>query len=225
MFKLSRRPDVARIALAVAVSVFGIAQAQAQSTPALSVQAQVGQKLFQDANLSGSRQMSCATCHDPGNHYAQPAANTRPVQLGGASLATPGFRAVPTLTYKQYTPVYSDDTFNSTGDGPGGGLTWDGRANTIAEQAAIPLLSSFEMANTDPTAVVQAVQGASYAALFQQAYGANVFSDPATAFADIGLALQQYQLEDPSFHPYTSKYDYANQGATSNGQPVFLTGA
>jgi hypothetical protein len=42
-----------------------------------------------------------------------------------------------------------------------------------------------------------------------------VFNDPATAFTDFGLALQQYQLEDASFHPYTSKYDFTSQGASS----------
>ena len=101
---------------------------------------------------------------------------------------------------------------------PGGGFTWDGRANTLAEQVSIPLLSSFEMANASQAAVVQVVQNASYAALFQQAFGANVFSDTATAFTDVGLALQQYQLEDPSFHPYTSKYDYTFLVELSNGQ-------
>ncbi|HEY0342519.1 MAG TPA: cytochrome-c peroxidase, partial [Steroidobacteraceae bacterium] len=160
MFKHSNKPGV-RVALAAGTCALGIALAQAQSAPTLSVQAQVGQKLFHDVNLSASKQMSCASCHDPNNHYAQSVGNTRPVQLGGPSLTTPGFRAVPTLTYKHYTPTYSDDATNPNGisaDGPGGGLTWDGRANTIAEQAAIPLLSSFEMANTDAASVVAVVQ-------------------------------------------------------------------
>ncbi len=38
-------------------------------------------------------------------------------------------------------------------------------------------------------------------------------------FTDIGVALQQYQLEDPSFHPYSSKYDYAFLVELSNGKP------
>ena len=57
--------------------------AHAQSTTPLSVQAQVGQKLFFDTNLSASKQMSCASCHDPNNHYAQSTTNTLAVQLGG----------------------------------------------------------------------------------------------------------------------------------------------
>lgn len=219
-----------RIALAMSVCILGglAAFARAQSAPALSPQAQVGEKLFHDVNLSASRQMSCASCHDPDNHYAQPVGNTRAVQLGGPNLTTPGFRAVPTLTYKEYMPAYEDEAPNPdnvTTNAPGGGFTWDGRANTLAEQVSVPLLSSFEMANKNPAAVVSAVRDSSYAALFRQAFGENVFDDPATAFTDVGLALQQYQLEDPSFHPYTSKYDYAVQVGLSNGKPVSLTAA
>jgi len=197
-------------------------------TATLSVAAQVGQKLFFDTNLSASKKMACATCHDPTNHYAQSASNTLAVQLGGPNLATPGFRSVPTLTYKQYTPPYSDNAVNPDGvsqNSPGGGFTWDGHADTQAQQAAIPLLSSFEMANTSQAAVVAVVQNATYAALFQQAFGANVFSNTATAFADVGLALQQYQQEDPSFNAFTSKYDYVTSLALSNGKPVNFTAA
>jgi cytochrome c peroxidase len=188
----------------------------------------VGQQLFFDTNLSASKQMACASCHDPTNHYAQPTTNTLAVQRGGPNLTTPGFRAVPTLTYKFYIPPYNDNAANPDGvstNSPGGGFTWDGRADTLAQQVSIPLLSSFEMANTSQAAVVQVVQNASYVALFQQVFGADVFSNTATAFTDVGLALQEYQLEDPSFNAYTSKYDYATTLELSNGQPVNLTAA
>jgi cytochrome c peroxidase len=229
LFKSSDKSRALRLALVAGICVLGgggyPAHAQSNSTP-LSPQAQVGQKLFVDANLSASKKMSCASCHDPNNHYAP--ANARPVQSGGPNLTTPGFRAVPTLTYKDLIPAYSDEAMNPDNvstNAPGGGLTWDGRANTLAEQVSIPLLSSFEMTNTSQAAVVQVVQNASYAALFKKAFGANVFSNPATAFTDIGVALQQYQLEDPSFHSYSSKYDYVFLVELSNGKPVALTPA
>jgi cytochrome c peroxidase len=230
---LSGAAGVRRAARAAGICLLGgmAALAHAQNvnpTTTLSVQAQAGQKLFFDTNLSGSKQMSCATCHDPDNHYAQPATNTLAVQLGGPNLTSPGLRAVPTLTYKQYIPPYSDNAPNPDGvssNSPGGGFTWDGRADTQAQQAAIPLLSSFEMANTSQAAVVAVVQNASYAALFQQAYGADVFSNTQAAFTDIGLALQAYQQQDPSFNAFTSKYDYATALQLSNGQPVNLTAA
>ena len=135
---------------------------------------------------------------------------------------------MPTLTYKEFTPAYSNDADNPDGvsaNAPGGGFTWDGRANTLAEQVAIPLLSSFEMANTNAAAVVDAVKSSSYAAQFMQTWGSNVFDDPDTAFKDIGLSLQAYQLEDPDFHPFTAKYDYVATVALSNGQPVQFTPA
>jgi cytochrome c peroxidase len=91
-----------RGALAAVVLGGMAAMANAQSTT-LSLPAQVGQKLFFDTNLSGSKRMACATCHDPNNHYAP--SNALSVQLGGPNLTTPGFRAVPTLTYKEYTPA------------------------------------------------------------------------------------------------------------------------
>jgi len=220
-----------RILAGVAVLCLVTHAADAQSinpVSSLSLQAQAGQKLFFDPNLSASKKMSCATCHDPTNHYAQSVTNTAAVQLGGPNLTSPGTRAVPTLTYKQYTEPYSDDAANPDGvssNSPGGGFTWDGRADTQAEQAAIPLLSSNEMANTSEAAVVAVVQSASYAALFEQAYGANVFANTQTAFTDVGLALEAYQQEDPSFNAFTSKYDYWSSLELSNGQPVNLTAA
>ncbi|MGD0958258.1 MAG: cytochrome c peroxidase [Methylomonas sp.] len=179
-------------------------------TQTLSLPAQVGKKLFFDTNLSASGKMACSTCHDPNNHYAQPATNNQAVQLGGPNLNLPGFRAVPTLTYKENVPAYSDNAVNPDGvslNGPGGGFFWDGRADTLADQASGPLLSPFEMANASQADVVRKIQNASYASLFIEAYGADVFNDTQTAFNNAMAALQAFQLEDVSFHPYSSKFD------------------
>jgi cytochrome c peroxidase len=121
-----------------------------------------------------------------------------------------GTRAVPSLRYKEYTPPYSDMLDNPDGvsqPGPGGGLTQDGRAATIAEQASIPLLAVNEMANRSAADLIAKLQAADYAPLFRQAFGVAVFSDPKQAFARAGEALQAFEVEDNSFHPYNSKYD------------------
>jgi cytochrome c peroxidase len=173
----------------------------------LSVAAQVGQKLFFDQNLSGNKNMACATCHNPQFAYGPP--NSLSVQLG-SDPSQAGQRAVPSLRYKSMTPPYNDIAENPDGitqNAPGGGFMLDGRAATLATQPALPLLNPIEMNNPSPAAVVQAVQKASYAALFQQAFGSGVFSDANATFNDIGLALQAYQQEDPSFAPYASKFD------------------
>jgi cytochrome c peroxidase len=95
--------------------------------------------------------------------------------------------------------------------GPGGGFTRDGRANTLADQSEIPLLSPYEMANADAAAVVARIASAPYADRFRLAFGAAILDDRAAAFDRVQHALQAFQLEDESFHPYRSKYDrYAN---------------
>jgi cytochrome c peroxidase len=177
----------------------------------LSLAAQVGKQIFFDTSLSASGKMACATCHDPAHAYGPP--NDLAVQFGGPASNQAGSRAVPSLMYKEYTPGYSDLLDNPDGisaPGPGGGFTWDGRADTLAEQASIPLLSPFEMANASPADVVTKLQNANYAALFQQAFpgdGGTVFRDVNQAFADALSALQAFQLEDLSFHPFSSKFD------------------
>ncbi|MFT4047500.1 MAG: cytochrome c peroxidase [Solimonas sp.] len=174
----------------------------------LSAPAELGRKLFFDPTLSGSGRMSCASCHDPAHAYAPP--NALAVQLGGADLKTPGLRAVPSLMYKDYTLPYSDEYQNPdmiSPPAPGGGFAWDGRADTLAEQAAIPLLSEFEMANASPADVVARLRAAPYADEFRRIFGADVFGDTAKAFAQAGAALQAFQTEDRSFHPYSSKFD------------------
>lgn len=174
----------------------------------LSPAARVGKALFFDRSLSASGRMSCATCHDPAYAYGPP--NDLAVQPGGPALTDRGTRAVPSLRYSEYTPPYSDLLDNPDGisqPGPGGGLTLDGRAPTLADQARIPLLAANEMANRDAAEVVARIRASSYAHEFEEAFGLGVLADTARAFRDALEALQTFQLEDDSFHPYTSKYD------------------
>jgi cytochrome c peroxidase len=174
----------------------------------LSPAARVGKTLFFDRSLSASGRIACATCHDPAYAYGPP--NDLAVQPGGSTLSDHGTRAVPSLRYSEYTPPYSDLLDNPDGiskPGPGGGLTLDGRAPTLADQSRIPLLAANEMANRDAAEVVARIKAASYAREFEAAFGRDVFSDPTRAFRSALAALQAFQLEDDSFHPYSSKYD------------------
>ena len=174
----------------------------------LSPAALVGQKMFFDPALSGSGHLACATCHDPNNAYAP--GNALAVQPGGKSMTQFGTRAVPSLRYKQFTPPYADLLMNPDGysaPGPGGGFTQDGRAPTLAEQAKIPLLAANEMANKNPADVVAKIRRAAYADLFRTAFGHDVFERPNEAFQHAAEALQAFQLEDYSFHPFSSKFD------------------
>lgn len=191
--------------------VLCVAAAQAVAAPAvapLSAAAEIGKQMFFDQRLSGSGKLSCASCHDPAHAHAP--ANSLAVQLGGARLTTAGVRAVPSLRYQEYTPPYEDMLDNPDGistPGPGGGHTQDGRAATLAEQARIPLLAKHEMANKSAADVVRKLRASAYAGQFAQAFGADALKSDKAAFQHALDALQAYQLEDNSFHPYSSKYD------------------
>jgi len=172
----------------------------------------LGRKLFFDPSLSASGRMACATCHDPNRAFGPP--NALAVQLGGAGMDRPGLRAVPSLKYLQVVPQFTehyyeseDEGDDSIDNGPTGGLTWDGRVDRDRDQARIPLLSPFEMANADAGAVVAKVRRAEYAGELLNVLGATIFDDTNTAFAGIVEALEAFQQDYRAFYPYSSKYD------------------
>jgi cytochrome c peroxidase len=185
-----------------------------QASSAISAPASLGRKIFFDASLSASGKISCATCHSPAAAYGP--ANALAVQLGGRDLATQGLRAVPSLRYTlARTPRWAHPRPTSlaeqvaeTDEGPAGGFAWDGRFNTLHEQAAFPLLASSEMASTRET-VVSAIAHSPYAAEFRKVYGEDVFAagNVESAFASVLHAVERFELEDASFHPYDSKFD------------------
>lgn len=173
--------------------------------------ATLGAEIFSDVSLSASGRMSCASCHDPAHAFAP--ANALAVQMGGDDLSQPGYRAVPSLKYLQDVPPFTEHFFvaESEGDssvdyGPAGGLTWDGRVDRISEQARLPLLSSFEMANT-PKDVVRRVARAPYAPELARLFGAAALKDPDTTVRSLGIALEAYLQQPEIFYPYDSKYD------------------
>ena len=174
----------------------------------VSAAALLGRELFFDKSLSASGTQACASCHDPAHAYGPP--NGLAVQLGGPNGKALGTRAVPSLRYTEYTPGYSDLLDNADGiaePAPGGGYTWDGRVDSLGEQAKIPLLAPLEMANKSAADVLAKVRAASYAPAFLQAFGAHALDDAEAALANVQLALQSFQTEDVSFHPYSSKFD------------------
>jgi cytochrome c peroxidase len=173
----------------------------------------LGAKIFFDPSLSGSGRLSCASCHSPAHAYGPP--NGLAVQPGGARLDQQGPRAVPSLRYVlNRTPIWSREYVASAAerlaDGnepPAGGFGWDGRFNTLHEQASFPLLAPNEMAGGSPARIVARLRRAAYAPQFRRLFGAAALDDPVSAFAQARLALERFELEDPSFHPYSSRFD------------------
>jgi cytochrome c peroxidase len=197
---------------------FGLAGAQADdltraqaNTRAAALQS-LGRNLFFDVSLSASGKMACATCHDPKHAFGPP--NALAVQPGGKDMRQQGFRAVPSLKYLQVVPQFtahyfesSDEGDESVDNGPTGGLTWDGRVDRLRDQAGVPLLSPFEMANESAADVVARERAASDADELRKIFGETIFDDDAKAFAAITEALEVYQQDYRAFYPYSSKYD------------------
>jgi cytochrome c peroxidase len=180
--------------------------ARAQALTAL------GRKMFFDPSLSASGRQSCSSCHDP--HHAFGPASAAPVEMGGPHLDQPGLRAVPSLRYLQAAPAFTEHFYDSEDEGdesvdngPTGGLTWDGRVDRGKDQAKIPLLSPFEMANKDAAAVASALRKAAYADAFKAAFGETVFDHPDDAFDAAVEALGTFEQSAPDFYPYSSRYD------------------
>ena len=200
------------------------------ATATLSPLAQLGRQIFFDPTLSASGKLSCASCHDPTNAYAAPKASGVVIR-GGANMDRPGLRAVPSLRYLSDTPRFSRHTYMDMGRdredvGPAGGFMLDGRADNLREQMLLPLLDSAEMANSSVADVAARLRRAPYAAQLRQAAdpssasvhpltGAQLLAGPQPLVDAAAAALERFELEDPSFHPYNSRFDQHLRGTAA----------
>ncbi len=114
-------------------------------------------------------------------------------------------QAVPPFTEHFFES--DDEADGSIDNGPTGGLTWDGRVDRARDQARLPLLSPFEMANATPADVAAQIARASYAAEFLRVFGPRSLGDPDLALAGVTTALEAFEQDVATFSPYSSKYD------------------
>ena len=183
--------------------------------PGLTPIQALGQALFNDTNLSQPKGVACVSCHSPAQGFSDLNGSTLGVAKG--SLPTSfGLRNPSQAAYSASIPAFAfvPAKAPATGVVPVGGQFWDGRADTLAAQALLPLLNPVEMNNASAAAVVNTVAQASYATLFKQVFGANVFANAGVAFNDIGLALQAFE-SGASFQAFSSKFDAVVSGKAS----------
>ena len=90
---------------------------------------------------------------------------------------------------------------------PQGGLLWDGRADTLQDQATFPLLAPNEMDGGSIERVAGKLRRASYARQFVALFGPGIFGNAKLLVSEAMFAVARYQIEEPSFHSYTSKFD------------------
>jgi cytochrome c peroxidase len=207
----------------------------------LSAMAQLGRAVFFDPSLSSSGKLACASCHQPARAYGPPGdlpavfggpdlkrQGVRAVPSLMYLEQQPNFSIGPddeeneTVTLAQLaatgrTAPRAQKTATTTAASaanivPQGGLFWDGRADTLQQQAAFPLLSPYEMDGRSVARVAAKLAAAPYAPQLRQLFGPGIFDDPAMAVSEAMFAVARYQFEDVDFHPYTSKFDYWLEG-------------
>ncbi|MBS2022960.1 MAG: cytochrome-c peroxidase [Deltaproteobacteria bacterium] len=180
-----------------------------EKRPSVAEKAALGRKLFHAPELSASGTQSCATCHQP--EFAYASGNDLATQPGGTDGHAQGERAVPTLRYLDNVPRFDEHYQDSDGDGtdqgPAGGFTWDGRAQTAHEQARLPLFSPLEMANRDPASLIARVRAGPVAAAIRETFGEHALDTPESGLKAILLALEIFQQDAAEFHPFDSKFD------------------
>jgi cytochrome c peroxidase len=202
----------------------------------LSAMALLGKRIFFDTALSASGQMACASCHSPAAHYGPPndapamlggpALNQQGVRAVPSLTyleRRPPFSVGPDKDEDENStlplqvalaagatraPKTAHNTADSAGNlVPQGGLFWDGRVDTLQEQAIQPLVNPLEMANPSAAAVAAKLRARPYASQFVELFGPAILDQPRQLVSEAKFAVARYQIEDPSFHPYSSKYD------------------
>jgi cytochrome c peroxidase len=158
----------------------------------------LGRMLFFDPRLSGSGWISCASCHNPGLAWSD--ALPRAIGDGMRHLG----RRTPTIVNLAWAPA----------------LFWDGRADSLEQQATGPIEAVGEMNMKLPELMkrLEAIEG--YRALFARAYPGEAIS-PAT----VGKALATFERGvvsgDAPFDRWVAGDDRAIPAAARRGFIVF----
>jgi cytochrome c peroxidase len=132
----------------------------------------LGEKLFFDGRLSADGTVACATCHDPARAFT----DGRAVSVG-----------IDGRTGQRNAPTVLNVLYNKT-------QFWDGRAKTLEEQAALPIVNPVEMGQPTLDAAVASLAGVEeYRRAFQAAFGRTVNG------TDLARALAAYERTLASF--------------------------
>ncbi len=165
---------------------------------------QFGRTLFFDTRFSANRSLSCASCHDPDTGFSD---QRESVALGAVSIgddgASFGDRNAPSTAYVSLQPEFHK---NAAGDYVGGHF-YDGRAESLAEQAKEPFTNPAEMGLADAAEVIRRLrENASYIDTMTALFGTEVFATADTALDAMARSLAAFERSD-EFAPFDSKYD------------------
>jgi cytochrome c peroxidase len=188
---------------------FVLSLAAAIDQSSLTPRERLGLSLFFDSNLSEPPGVACASCHDPRRGFTGNNNTLIGVALGSRSDQF-GTRDAPTLMYLATAPRFG--SVDSDGKRvPAGGHFWDGRADTLEEQARQPLFNPVEMNNAEIPALIAKVAKAAYADAFRTEWGKTIFNNPEAALDALAASIAAFE-RTRVFQPFTSKFDHVMRG-------------
>jgi len=176
--------------------------------PDFNTKERLGKLLFFEESLSTPPGQACSTCHAPEVAFADPEYEL-PVSRG-ALPGRYGNRNDMPAAYAAFVPPLSFDEEEEVWVG---GLFWDGRANSLAEQAQGPPLNPLEMANPDTLTIAEKLRALRYAELFTEVYGPEALSNPGEAYTNMADAIEAFE-KTSEVSPFSSKYDHWLRGET-----------
>lgn len=159
--------------------------------PSSDAKAKLGDMIFDEKRVSVDDSVACNTCHSPRN---------------GFTTHTPVSRGAKDQLGKRNAPSILNTVFYKS-------LFWDGRAATLEEQAAMPILNPIEMGQKDPQAVVAKLAAIpDIAEAFQKVFGRPVNWD------DMGKALAAFERTRLSTEAPFDRFVHGDQKALNASQ-------
>lgn len=137
-----------------------------EDNPFTEAKRQLGKQLFYDPRLSGQNNISCSSCHIPGMAYE----DGQPTTVGTPMMRLD--RNTPTVQNLAWTPD----------------LFWDGRADSLEQQALMPITSDIEMAADEDELVAELSLIPGYVEAFE-----SIFPDEGLTALTIAKALATYE--------------------------------
>jgi cytochrome c peroxidase len=189
---------------------------------------ELGRKLFWDPILSGTKNVSCASCHHPELGYA----DGRSLSSGVDGLGLGASRRNGVLV-KRNSPTILNVAFNGIDvarnyDPNTASMFWDNRAAGLEEQALLPILSKEEMRGAIISeadimdSVLQRLNALpAYRALFADAFGAGVISENRLAQA-ISIFQRSLITVNSPFDQYMRGDETALNNQEIRGMNTFL---
>ena len=146
----------------------------------------LGQKLFFDGRLSADGTVACASCHNPERAFT----DGKPTSVGIHGGV--GQRNAPTIL----NALYNKTQF------------WDGRAKTLEDQAALPIVNPIEMGQPNLNAAVTRLASSDeYKQAFQRVFGRPINGQ------DLVRAIASYERTLVSFNSPFDRFIAGNKNA------------